>query len=134
MSMDWASLYELASDIDTMMIIIIYAAAFAYFCVPFVKFKKHALVAGTSYFAALFVMHKLPFIIGNVIVYSISSLVGLLVLYIFDRRRVLQKIFLAVTFFCVRWLVAASGNCMHACMYVCMAGQNEREYAALQRK
>ncbi len=114
---DLERLYELVSIIHTTLISIIYGAAFACFCRPFVERKRAALAAGTAYFAMLVVLYYIPVVvIGNVTVYGLSTFAGLLVLYAFDRKRVLQKVFLGMTFFSVRWLVMATGNCLYIWM------------------
>ncbi len=114
---DWESLYELVSTIHIILISIVYGTAFAYFSMPFVKQKKHAFAAGAAYFVILTVLYYIPVpVLGNVTVYSLSALAGLLVLCAFEQKRILQKIFLAMTFFSVRWLVMAIGNCLYIWM------------------
>lgn len=114
---DWESLYEFVSVIHITLILFIYGAAFAYFCMPFVKQKRAAIVAGAAHFVMLAVLYYIPvMIISNVVVYGLSALVGILVLCAFERQRILQKIFLGMTFFSVRWLVMAIGNCLYIWM------------------
>ncbi len=114
---DWESLYALVSDIHTILISLIYGTAFFCFCIPFVKQKKTAYAAGAAYFVTLAVLYYIPaMVFGNVVVYGLGALVGLLVLCVFEHKRILQKIFLCMTFFSVRWLVMAIGNCLYIWM------------------
>ena len=110
---DWESLYELVSNINELIICVIFGVAFSYFCMPFVKNKKHALAAGAALFAMLRLLWFLPLTLSNFMVYSLCVFTGFLVLCALEQRRVRQKIFLAITFFSVRWLAVASGNCLY---------------------
>ena len=110
---DWESFYELASNIDVFIICVIFGVAFFYFCMPFVKHKKHALAAGAAFSAVLSFLWFIPVVISNFMVYSLCVLAGLLVLCLLDQKRIYQKIFLAITFFSVRWLAVASSNCLY---------------------
>lgn len=110
---DWESLYEFASIIHELVICVIYGAAFSYFCMPFVKRKKDAVTAGAALSAMLLFLWYIPVAVGNVMVYSLCVLTGLLALCVLEPKRIRQKVFLAVTFFSVRWLTAAIGNCLY---------------------
>lgn len=110
---DWERLYELVSTVNSAVVRVIVGAAFSFFCIPFVEQKKHALAVGVSYAAMLQFLWVVPINIGNFTVYSLSVAAGFLVLYALERNRVMQKIFLAVTFFSIRWITAAIGNCLY---------------------
>lgn len=130
---DWESLYELVSNIDVFIICVIFGAAFSYFCMPFVKYKKHALAAGAAFSAMLLFLWFVPVVISNFMVYSLCVLTGLLVLCVLDQRRIRQKIFLAITFFSVRWLTVASGNCLYIWIHkISMKVPHFSESTALQ--
>lgn len=110
---DWESFYELVSMINSIVICVIFGVAFSYFCMPFVEQKKHALAVGASFSAMLQFLWIIPIKIGNFTVYSLSVIAGFLVLYALEKNRIMQKIFLAVTFFSVRWITMAIGNCLY---------------------
>ncbi len=130
---DWESLYELASIIHELGICFIYGVVFSYFCMPFVKKRKHAMAAGAALSGMLIFLWYIPVVIGNFTVYSLCVLTGLLVLCVLDSKRILQKVFLAVTFFSVRWLTMAIGNCMYIWLNkICMEVPHYRESIALQ--
>ncbi len=110
---DWESFYELVSMINSIVICVIFGVAFSYFCMPFVEQKKHALAVGASFSAMLQFLWIIPIKIGNFTVYSLSVIAGFLVLYALEKNRIMQKIFLAVTFFSVRWIMMVIGNCIY---------------------
>jgi len=123
---DWDSLYQFASTIDVITVSAIIGAAFSYFCMPFVKHKKHALAAGAAYFMMLNILFYIPVAISNFTVYGLSVLVGLLVLCLLEHKNILQKIFLAVVFFSVRWLVMAIGGCLY--VWMCQISVKNPQY------
>lgn len=130
---DWESLYELASMINIIVVCVICGTGFSCFCMPFTEQKKHALTAGASVIAILLFLWVIPIEISNFMVYSISVLTGILVLYLLEKNRIMQKMFLAVTFFCVRWITMAIGNCLY--IWIIKAGTkipHYRESQALQ--
>lgn len=113
---DWGSLYELASTIDSIVVCVIVAAAFSYFCKPFADNRRQALLAGAAHFAMHMGMLFIPVVVSNFVAYGVSVLAGLIVLCVLGKNRILQKIFLGVTFFSVRWLAMAVGGCLYIWM------------------
>lgn len=114
---DWERLYELVGSGDAIVCAVMYGAAFAWFCTPFVARRKYALSAGAAFSGALALLWAIPVEMGNVTVYGASTLAGFLVLYRLEPRRRRQKAYLAVTFFSVRWLTVAIGNCLYVWRY-----------------
>lgn len=114
---DWERLYELVGSGNSIFVCVTYGVVFAWFCMPFVARRKHALAAGTAFSAVLTLLWVLPVEMGNVTVYGTSTLAGFLVLCGLEPKRRRQKAFLAVTFFSVRWLVMAIGNCLYVWRY-----------------
>lgn len=76
------------------------------FAKPFMQNKKGAACTGTAYFAAMLFLYFVPLEINNFTAYSIGMAAAFLVMYRTDRRNFRQKIFIAVTFFALRWLSA----------------------------
>lgn len=114
---DWERLYELVSSGNAIVTCVTYGVVFAWFCMPFAARRKHALAAGTAFSAVLALLGALPVEMGNVTVYGASTLAGFLVLCGLEPKRRRQKAFLAVTFFSVRWLAMAIGNCLYVWRY-----------------
>ncbi len=104
--------YKLTYEISSVLLgSIITAAAYAYFCIPFVENKKHAIAVGTAYFAIIMIMRVVPVVFSNFIAYGSSVLAGLIIMCVLDKKRILQKSFLAIVFFTERWIVMAISNC-----------------------
>lgn len=108
---EWDSYFRVVYEIYVTIHNSLAAAAYAYFCVPFAAKKRYAIATGVIYFVSISIMFIIPVEISNFVAYGASIIAGIAVLCILDRTRMLQKIFLAVTFFTVRWLTAAVKNC-----------------------
>ena len=74
------------------------------FARPFMQNRHGAVCTGITYFATMLVFYVIPFEINNFTAYSIGMLSALFVMCRADRRNFRQKIFIAVTFFALRWL------------------------------
>lgn len=74
------------------------------FARPFMQNRHGAVCTGITYFATMLVLYVIPFEINNFTAYSIGMLSALFVMCRADRRNFRQKIFIAVTFFALRWL------------------------------
>lgn len=104
--------YELTYVISSVLLgSAITAAAYAYFCIPFVENKKHAIAVGVAYFTIMMLMRAIPIVFSNFVAYGSGVLAGLVTMCVLDRKRILQKSFLAIIFFTERWIVMAICNC-----------------------
>lgn len=74
------------------------------FAMPFMQNKKGAVCTGIVYFATMLFLYFVPLEINNFAAYGIGIVTAFLVMYRTDRRNFRQKIFIAVTFFALRWL------------------------------
>ena len=82
---------------------------------PFVRRVSTARRAGIAYFAAMRVLDYMPLMIGNFLAYFLGVFVAFLVLVLAEREHCRRKIFLAVTFFSLRWMAWYMVNiCMEA--------------------
>lgn len=66
--------------------------------------KKGAVCTGIAYFATMLFLYFVPLEINNFTAYGIGMAAAFLVMYRTDCRNFRQKIFIAVTFFALRWL------------------------------
>lgn len=66
--------------------------------------KKGAVCTGIAYFTTMLFLYFVPLKIDNFTAYSIGVAAAFLVMYRTDRRNFRQKVFIAVTFFALRWL------------------------------
>lgn len=81
---------------------------FVYYCFarPFMLNKKGALWSGIAYSATMIILYFIPPEMDNMAAYSLGVLAGFFVMCGTDRRNYCQKIFIATTFFSLRWLCA----------------------------
>lgn len=72
---------------------------FGKFVCPYIKKKKGAVAVSIVYITIMLVLYMIPHLIGVIAAF--------LAMYVEDRRNIYQKIFLAITFFSIRWLTVA---------------------------
>ncbi len=75
-----------------------------YFAKPFMENRKKAFSIGIAYFVAMLILYFVPVEINTFAAYSIGVLSAFTVMCRIDRRNYKQKVFIAVTFFSLRWL------------------------------
>ena len=80
---------------------------FGKFVCPYIKKKKGAVAVSIVYITIMLVLYMIPPQIDNFSAYLIGVMAAFLVMYVEDRRNIYQKIFLAITFFSIRWLTVA---------------------------
>lgn len=80
---------------------------FGCFVRPYMQSKKSAISVGAVYFTVMLVLYSIPSHFDNFNAYTIGILAAFVVMCIEERRNIEQKIFLAVTFFSLRWLAIA---------------------------
>lgn len=68
------------------------------------RVHKGAVCTGIAYFVTMLVLYFVPLEINNFMAYGIGTAAAFLVMYRTDRRNFRQKIWIAVTFFALRWL------------------------------
>lgn len=80
---------------------------FGKFVCPYIKKKKGAVAVSIVYITIMLVLYMIPPLIDNFSAYLIGVIAAFLAMYVEDRRNIYQKIFLAITFFSIRWLTVA---------------------------
>ena len=78
-----------------------------FFVYPYMKKKREAALVSIVYIGIMSVLYLIPQRIGNFSAYLMGVVAAFLVMYVQDRRNIYQKIFLAITFFSIRWLTVA---------------------------
>ena len=75
----------------------------------FVPYKKEKRGCGSQYclYYDYACFYMIPPQIDNFSAYLIGVIAAFLAMYVEDRRNIYQKIFLAITFFSIRWLTVA---------------------------
>lgn len=85
---------------------------------PFLQEKRYSCLIGTTYFGVcigLFFL-KIPYV-DHFWIYALGSFAALIVMLGMDWRNQVQKIFLAVTFFSLRWLIFSIVRCFQQIFY-----------------
>lgn len=74
------------------------------FAKPFMENKRGAFCIGIAYFATMLILYFVPIEINTFAAYSLGVLSAFIVMCRIDRRNYRQKLFIAATFFSLRWL------------------------------
>ncbi|MCD7824607.1 MAG: GHKL domain-containing protein [Clostridiaceae bacterium] len=102
--------WAITSYSSIFVILLITGICFACFVRPYLADKRTAWYVGIAYCAMMLVLYLIPFRLNNFMAYAAGVLAAFLVMYAMDRRNMEQKIFLAVTFFSLRWLSIAMAD------------------------
>ena len=108
---DYLEIYTDISLTLTMIItIVVYSVGLMQFLRPFTKSRPARYLTGAAYAAIMLVMFFLPQEFNNLVAYGAGVVGAFAVFTLLDRRNYAQKLFLAFSFFSVRWLTAAVGT------------------------
>ena len=99
--------WMLTSKISVIALLMITGIYFGKFVCPYIKKKKGAVAVSIVYITIMLVLYMIPPQIDNFSAYLIGVIAAFLAMYVEDRRNIYQKIFLAITFFSIRWLTVA---------------------------
>ena len=99
--------WMVTSKISVIALLMITGIYFGKFVCPYIKKKKGAVSVSIVYITIMLVLYMIPPQIDNFSAYLIGVIAAFLVMYVEDRRNIYQKIFLAITFFSIRWLTVA---------------------------
>ena len=99
--------WMITSKFSVIAILIITGICFGVFVYPYMKKKREAALVSIVYIGILSVLYLIPLQIGIFSAYMLGVVAAFLVMYVQDRRNIYQKIFLAITFFSIRWLTVA---------------------------
>lgn len=72
---------------------------------PFLKKSRHGIGVGVSYFATVFVFYVIPTELDSMLVYAAGIVVATVVMYILERERGEQKLFLGAVMYLLNWMV-----------------------------
>lgn len=98
--------YLAASNIYFFTVIIANGYVLYRFIIPFIINRKAALLIWAVYSGTMLLLYWIPFYIDNFTAYSIGIIAAFIVMCMLDRRNYCQKIFIAVTFFSLRYFSA----------------------------
>ena len=99
--------WMVTSKISVIALLMITGIYFGKFVCPYIKKQKGAVAVSIVYITIMLVLYMIPPQIDNFSAYLIGVIAAFLVMYVEDRRNIYQKIFLAITFFSIRWLTVA---------------------------
>ena len=99
--------WMVTSKISVIALLMITGIYFGKFVCPYIKKKKGAVAVSIVYITIMLVLYMIPPQIDNFSAYLIGVIAAFLAMYGEDRRNIYQKIFLAITFFSIRWLTVA---------------------------
>lgn len=99
--------WMVTSKISVIALLMITGIYFGKFVCPYIKKKKGAVAVSIVYITIMLVLYMIPPQIDNFSAYLIGVIAAFLAMYVEDRRNIYQKIFLAITFFSIRWLMVA---------------------------
>ena len=99
--------WMVTSKISVIALLMITGIYFGKFVCPYIKRKKGAVAVSIVYITIMLVLYMIPPQIDNFSAYLIGVMAAFLAMYVEDRRNIYQKIFLAITFFSIRWLTVA---------------------------
>ena len=99
--------WMVTSKISVIALLMITGIYFGKFVCPYIKKKKGAVAVSIVYITIMLVLYMIPPQIDNFSAYQIGVIAAFLAMYVEDRRNIYQKIFLAITFFSIRWLTVA---------------------------
>ena len=102
--------WMVTSKISVIALLMITGIYFGKFVCPYIKKKKGAVAVSIVYITIMLVLYMIPPQIDNFSAYLIGVIAAFLVMYVEDRRNIYQKIFLAITFFSIRWLTVAMAD------------------------
>ena len=103
-------IWEITVNISITIMTLMTAVCCGYFVRPYLRAEKTAVYAGMVYFFVMMSLYVIPTKLSNFTAYTLGILAAFIVMCIGDRRNTEQKIFLAVTFFSIRWLGIAMAD------------------------
>ncbi|MBP3857850.1 MAG: GHKL domain-containing protein [Ruminiclostridium sp.] len=88
----------------------VYAVGLVQFLTPFTQSKATKWGVGAAYAATMTVLYFLPYDLDNLAAYGAGVIVSFAFFSLLDRGNYPQKLFLAFSFFSLRWIAAAISN------------------------
>lgn len=95
--------YQILSIIDCICDAMIDGYCCVVFTRPFLKRSAKAWCVGGVYAAIMLAFDFMPWYINVMLCYILGAMAIFITMYLIDREYIAQKLFLAITFFCLRW-------------------------------
>lgn len=84
---------------------------------PFLQSAKVALAAGVTFILTMLGLYMIPMHIDAFMTYTLGSLMSFLVMCGLERRNYIQKAFLVITYFSLRWFTVAIAELLYDKLY-----------------
>lgn len=95
--------YEIVATGYSLFTTLFMAYCFVLWIKPFMPDKSKAWISGGIYAGIMLFFEWVPFYVNVLLVYGTALFLTFFVMVRLDRKCIAQKLFLAVTFFCIRW-------------------------------
>lgn len=95
--------YAIFSKIDGACNILMIACCCVIWTRPFLDHRKKAWITGIVYAVTMLILNFMPWYINNMLAHLTGVLAVFLVMSLTDKKYLIQKLFIALTFFCLRW-------------------------------
>lgn len=95
--------YEIANTVYRMAVISFNAYCYVLWVKPSLAVREKLWRIGAAYAAVMLFLRWMPYEIDSLPAYGLGTLAGFLAMCLLDRSDFGQKVFLALTFFCMRW-------------------------------
>lgn len=95
--------YQILSIVDSICDAMIDGYCCVVFTKPFLKRNAKAWLVGGVYAVTMLVFDFMPWYINVMLSYILGAMAIFITMYLIDREYIAQKLFLAITFFCLRW-------------------------------
>lgn len=95
--------YQILSIVDSICDAMIDGYCCVVFTRPFLDRKAKAWLAGGAYAISMLTFDFMPWYINVMLSYILGAMAVFITMYLLDRTYAAQKLFLAITFFCLRW-------------------------------
>lgn len=95
--------YEFVSNIYRTAVIMFHAYCYVLWVKPSLKVQDRVWRIGAAYVVVIMILKWMPYYIYAILAYGLGTLAAFIVMCLLDRKEYGEKVFLALTFFCMRW-------------------------------
>ena len=114
---DWELYWNIVAYTTGTLRIILAGFLFYRFLKPFLPPGRSVICTGFAYTLVMIVLKFYPDSIDSMICYAVGITAGFLVMYLIDKHNLRQKLFLAVTWYLMEWLIWSMILIPWTCLY-----------------
>lgn len=112
--------YQILSIVDSICDAMIDGFCCVVFTRPFLKRNAKAWFVGGAYAVTMLVFDLMPWYINVMLSYILGAMAIFITMYLIDKEYIAQKLFLAITFFCLRWQASRVVVYIYNEIYACI--------------